>query len=97
MTTRARPIGINLTKSPSTSVGARVVRSGVVGLDGRPLVPPNRRRPLQPFRALSAAVVITSYDGGEPLLRAGKEYVGEERYNSLSIRVVQPPAMRKVC
>jgi len=90
-------MGINRTKSSSTSVGARVVERGREGLYGRPLVPPNRRRPLQPFRALSAAVVIASYDGGEPLLRAGKEYVGEERCNSLSIRVVQPPVVRKVC
>src|SRR6266478_8429123 len=30
------PIGINLTKSPSNSVGAREVRSGGEGLDGRP-------------------------------------------------------------
>src|SRR6266446_7698384 len=32
----ALPIGINLTKSPSLSVGARVVRSGGEGLYGRP-------------------------------------------------------------
>src|SRR5229473_4273724 len=32
----ALPIGINLTKSPSTSVGARVVERGREGLDGRP-------------------------------------------------------------
>ena len=32
----SRPLGINLTKSPSTSVGARVVEWGREGLDGRP-------------------------------------------------------------
>jgi hypothetical protein len=31
-----RPIGINLTKSSSPSVGARVVERGRVGLHGRP-------------------------------------------------------------
>src|SRR5260370_26404038 len=32
-----RPIGVKLTKNPSMSVGARVVRSGGEGLDGRPV------------------------------------------------------------
>jgi hypothetical protein len=53
-------IGINLTKSPSTSVGARVVWSGRVGLYGRPaclfpvLTSRGTRSPPHPRAAIKA-------------------------------------------